>query len=155
MTVAPLALVHGQVTTDAAHALVHLLGGFSVASPYCDASLAFDVVFRGDPGRLAMFVSERSTGRLRPEARDRLQSSDKISGQRFWEFRSAVEAAAGSGVERGASDEVPLSSQLAKYRSVIESIGAQMQDAFGPCRLLVSENSHIPFGQTTVAATRC
>lgn len=137
----PLALVHGQVTTDAAHTLVRSIDGFSVASPYCTADLDFDVIFHGEPSRPVMLVSNSSVGRLTQKARERLKKTDRIARGRFWELPTEP-----SGPECGQSSiEVPLSLQLATYRTTLKRIGAQMEEAFGPCRILVSEISRFPF----------
>ena len=43
----PLSLVHGQCTRIEAHRMIRAVDGLSVASPYCSATLDFDVMFRG------------------------------------------------------------------------------------------------------------
>jgi hypothetical protein len=135
-----LALVHGFAVNGTAHKLVQSLGGLSVASPYCTGDFAFDVIFQKEPGGLGMLVSDEALPRLAAGTRRKLRDNTSISGRRFWAVPDRREPRTGAG---GASArEVPV--RLATYATSMKSIGAQMSDAFGPCRLFLSESSVLP-----------
>jgi hypothetical protein len=137
---ATLALVHGFAVNAPAHKLVQSIGGLSVASPYCSGDFAFDVIFQKEPGGRGMLVSDEALSRLVAGTRRRVRESISLSGRRLWEISGVADPKAGRG---GATDrEVPV--RLATYATSMKSIGVQMSDAFGPCRLLLSETSGLP-----------
>jgi hypothetical protein len=140
----PIALLHGHQPSGAAHDLVQSLHGFSIASPYCNAQLDFDVVFRGSAEGLVMLVSNRAANRLPASMRQALQPSDRIADRRYWSLSShrvsSGEEASGPGWEAA-----PLPFQLATYSATIESIRRQMKEAFGVGDMIVSETSQFPF----------
>jgi len=140
----PMALIHGHQPNGAAHNLIQSLHGFSVASPYCNAQLDFDVVFRGSPDGLIMLVSNKAASRLPAEMRHKLRLSDSISDRRYWRISDRAELSGSS--DPGADwDATPLPFQLATYSKTIASIRAQLKGAFDIGEMLVSENSPFPF----------
>jgi hypothetical protein len=140
----PLALIHGQSTNGAAHKSVQALHGLSVASPYCPAQPSFDVVFRGATDGLIMLVSDKAAQRVAPAPRQRLQSARPLSDRKFWVLPESNEADVPS--DAGADwHSAPLSFQLATYGSAVTRMGERIEEAFGPCRLVLSESSPLPF----------
>jgi hypothetical protein len=138
-----LVLLHGHASSGAAHKLVHSAGGLSVASPYCSARLGFDVVFQGRRDGLAMFVSEKAAKRLLPVQHSRLRPGSLVDGKRFMELaKTGTAAAAGESLSWS---EAPLPFQLATYGESMRSISTRLTEAFGPCKILVSEMSPLPF----------
>lgn len=140
----PLVLVHGHGTNGAAHKSVQAGGGLSVASPYCTAPLGFDVIFEGRPGGLGMLVAQSASRRLRHEVKGRTAAPSIIRGKPFVEIANDSL----SPVLATASDnwgEAPVSFQLATYAHSMRQIRARIVDAFGPCRIIVSETSPLPF----------
>ncbi|HET6940738.1 MAG TPA: hypothetical protein VFH89_01115, partial [Sphingomicrobium sp.] len=135
-----LALVHGFAINGPAHKLVQSLGGLSVASPYCTGDLAFDVIFQREAGGFGMLVSDEALPRLVPGTRRKVREYTSVPGRRFWKIPGGPDRQTGEG---GASDrEVPVN--LATYATSMKSIGAHMSNAFGPCRLFLSETSALP-----------
>ncbi|HET6943436.1 MAG TPA: hypothetical protein VFH89_14880 [Sphingomicrobium sp.] len=137
---ATLALVHGFAINGPAHKLVQSLGGLSVASPYCTGDLAFDVIFQKEAGGFGMLVSDDALPRLVPGASRKVRENTSVPGRRFWKIPGGLDPQTGAG---GAADrDVPVS--LATYATSMKSIGVHMSDAFGPCRLFLSETSGLP-----------
>jgi hypothetical protein len=140
----PIVLVQGQSPNGLAHKAVKALKGLSVASPYCATGLGFDVVFRGGAGALGMYVSDRAAERLMRDVRERLAISTIISERRFWYVPAADQMA-----DRASDEEewhnAPLPFQIAGYGHAMAKIRERMQTEFGPCRMLISENSQLPF----------
>jgi len=147
---ASLALVHGQSTTEGAHRTVHSVKGLSVGSPFCTVDLGFDVIFRREPGRISMLVSEGAISRLKPEVRGRLQDGIRISDRKFWHLPNEPAVRL-----QEARAELPLSLQLATYASTMEHVRCRLADAFGPCRIIISENAPIPFSTPGKALESC
>ena len=141
----PIVLVQGQSPNGLAHKAVKALKGLSVASPYCAAGLGFDVIFRGGEGALGMYVSDSATGRLRPNLKERLTINTMISDRRFW----LVPESGSSAPDQRSTDEdwqsAPLPFQIATYGVTMAKIREMVDAAFGPCRVLISENSQLPF----------
>jgi len=140
----PLVLVHSHGTNGAAHKSVQAGGGLSVASPYCTAPLGFDVIFEGRGGGLRMLVSQNATPRLRHDVKGRTAATSIVRGKPFLEIGDERSSPAGA----TACDnwgEAPVSFQLATYAHSMREIRARIADAFGPCRILISETSPLPF----------
>lgn len=142
----PLVLVHGHATNGAAHKAVHALNGLSVASPYCPSKLGSDVIFRGAPGQLVMLVADKVTKSLAPAFREQLEEV-RLSEKKYWRLPSGPRSLGPSGVIGASWDETPLPFQLATYRHSLRQIREQMFQAFGPCQIIVSENSPLPFSE--------
>lgn len=140
-----IVLVQGQSPNGLAHKAIKSLKGLSVASPYCATGLGFDVIFRGGPGALGMYVSHSVAGRLRPDLRQRLSLNTIISDRKFWHMADAE----GDAGDEPSSEEdwhsAPLPFQIATYGHTMAKIRKMMEAAFGPCRVLISENSQLPF----------
>lgn len=141
----PLILVHGQSTNGAAHKAVHAMGGISVASPYCPAQLGFDVIFRGAPGELVMLVSDKTAKSLVPSFRDRLKEEIRISEKKYWRVSGNGRPSGRDSLPGESWHEAPLPFQLASYRHAIGQIRESIAEAFGPSRVILSENSQLPF----------
>lgn len=138
----PIALIQGQSPNGLAHKTVKALKGLSVASPYCPPALGFDVVFRGRPGGVTMLVSEGATPRLVPEMRQSLRVSTMVSDRKFWLVPDKTASDTSFGEEwHGA----PVPFQMATYAGSMKRIRERIVQAFGPCRILLSENSQLPF----------
>ena len=138
-----LVLVHGHATTGHAHKLVQSNGGLSVASPYCTAKLGFDVIFELGLSGLRMFVSEKASKRLLADAKSRIIPGPAVSGRKFIEVNDPDGRAARPGKRSWGRAPVPF--QLATYTESMRGIRARLADAFGPCRMLLSETSPLPF----------
>lgn len=143
-TAKPLVLVHGHATNGAAHKSVQAAGGLSVASPYCTAPLGFDVIFEGAAGGLRMLVSQNASARLRQDVKARTAATSTVRGRPFLEVEDD-RSSAGRRAERDNWGEAPISFQLATYAHSMREIRTRIADAFGPCRILVSETSPFPF----------
>lgn len=139
----PLILVHGQSTNGSAHKAVQALKGLSVASPYCAAPMGFDVMFRGEPDRLTMLVSDGAASRLNRQVREMAATSTTIGDKKFWVVpdSSDGDVAARPGPWHGA----PLPFQIGTYGPVMARIAERLERSFGPCRVLISESSQLPF----------
>jgi hypothetical protein len=141
----PLVLVHGHATSGSAHKLVKELGGLSVASPYSTAALGYDVIFRRNAGGLDMFVSERASRRLQPEARARAGATLPVSGKSFLEIRHDEPVIPTGTAYAGGWQDAPLPFQMATYADTMRKVRARIGAAFGYPRILVSEMSPLPF----------
>lgn len=139
----PLALVHGHASNGAAHKIVQAAGGLSVASPYSTAPLGYDVVFRAGAEGLAMFVSEKAAKRLSQAAQNGIRPAEPINNRRFFEVLAS--GPTGRSARADLSAELPLPLQLATYRQSMIQIRRKMTEAFGACRILLSEHSPLPF----------
>lgn len=140
----PLVLVHGHATNGAAHKAVHKLGGFSVASPYCPAQLGYDVIFRNAPGKLVMLIADKVSKALVPEFREELKEEIRLSDKKYWRVSQGFERAKPIKPDY---NQASLPSQLATYRHSLSQIRALMTRAFGPCRVILSETSPLPFSE--------
>ena len=139
----PLTLVHGHATNGAAHKMVQAAGGISVASPYSTVALGYDVVFRDGAGGLSMFVSEKAARRLSPDAQRRLKPAGSINDRPFLEVVAKGSSSRGSKAD--VSVDMPLPMQLATYRLSMSEIRRNMTETFGAGRILLSEQSPLPF----------
>ena len=137
----PICLVHGQSTREEAHNLVKVAKGLSVASPFCTAPFDFDIVFRGSPFDLDMFVSREALRRFPAEATSKPQSWEVIQGRHY--LRVSIDRSNRSG---GAASTVPH--DVATYGRTISEIENRMLAVFGPCRTLISETSALPFAMS-------
>jgi hypothetical protein len=138
-----LVLVHGHATNGLAHKLVQASGGLSVASPYCTAKLGFDVVFEGGLEGLRMFVSEKASKRLLGRVTLGAEPGPAISGKKFLEVKEPDTPAARVGKRSWARAPVPF--QFATYADSMHHIRRRVAEAFGPCSMLLSESSPLPF----------
>jgi len=135
-----LALVHGTTTTGAAHKLVQSLGGLSVSTPFCAAKLGYDVIFTGTANgdELSMFVSNKAFQRVLPDVLSKARPNS-AGGQTFWRLFGEAEALPVD------VPPLPPSTQMAFYSNMLDHIHGQMEVAFGPLCLLLSETSVLPF----------
>jgi hypothetical protein len=141
----PIALIHGQATSGAAHKMVRALHGLSVGSPYCAAELGFDVMFRTSGARLVMLISDLSAKRASPAIRQTLLPARSISDRKFWIVPETGEDVAGNELERAQWHGAALPFQLATYQSTMARIAERLDKAFGPSQVLISESSPVPF----------
>lgn len=138
----PLFLVHGYATNGAAHKMVQAVGGLSVASPFCPAPLDFDIVFQMRPGQsVAMLVSDKGLSRMRPQSKSSAVVHGQVGKRNFWEIREPSKVAS----DLGAWSDPSLSLQLALYPSVMAALRASLDANFGSGRVIISENSTVPF----------
>lgn len=139
-----IVLVQGQSPNGLAHKAVKALKGLSVASPFCPPALGFDIVFRGGLKEVAMLVSDSASHRLKPDIQRDLKVSTTVSDRKFWLVPS--EAANSDSSSLGTEwHSAPLPFQIAAYPRSMKQIRERMDEAFGPCRFLLSENSQLPF----------
>lgn len=141
----PIALIHGHSTHPDSHHLVRAINGFSVASPYCAAPLEFDVVFRGTCAGLHMFVSRGAARRLLPDMRSKLKLSEAgvLKGYLHLSDKAEPPREKSPGMSEWSKAEAPF--QLATYESAMADIEHRMTEAFGKCRIVISERSTLPF----------
>ncbi len=139
-----LVLIHGYETNGAAHKLVKAVNGLSVASPYCRTGLGFDVVFNGRIDDLTMFVSENAAQRLLPNFKHRIGSAATFYGRKFIKVCGDGTASAAEPALHEWS-EASLPFQLSTYSPSMKEIRSRITAAFGPCRLIMSESSSLPF----------
>ena len=146
-----LAAIHGQSTREETHALVRKVSGLSVASPFCAATLDFDVIFRGSPDQLTMLISQRASPRLLPHVRAKLKGRARFHNEQYLcvQADSLRTPVAIRSVDL--ADE-PIPFQLATYASMMDEVERRIIDAFGPCRTFVSEISRLPFPLAARAA---
>ncbi|QNM83793.1 hypothetical protein H8M03_05590 [Sphingomonas sabuli] len=138
-----IALVHGLMTNKRAGEMVEAAEGLTVASPYSPSSIPADVVFRWNGGRLDMLVSGDATQRLRPAFKRRLAPREKLFGRNFLEVPDSGSSARTGDAPRAGGQS--LGAQLATYHYALKEMSRRMNDAFGACRMVVSENSPLPF----------
>jgi hypothetical protein len=131
------AIVHGSLTSGAIHKFGQRLGALAVRSPFCTAKLHYDVFFGGRIGQrsLDMFVTERTVDRLLPGVREKARKAGMIANQPVWALS-----------DRGNAEEVnwseaPLAMQFAAYSATIADMRRQIEAAFGPVAVVVSESS--------------
>lgn len=148
----PLVIIHGQATNGAAHKSVKALKGLSVASPYCAAAMSFDVLFRGEPDRLVMLVSDSAAARLNPRMRDRATASIALSDKKFRVVAEPGQSGSESARLREGWHNAALSYQIGTYGPTMARMREQLEQAFGPCRIIVSESSQLPFSPTLGSA---
>jgi len=148
----PIVLLHGHATNGAAHKAVRALGGFSVGTPYCPADFAFDVVFPACGHRTVMLVSDQSAKKATANLPDTPQTARVRFNRKLWKVAEPDQPSDESIPEDAQWYNAPLTFQLVTYQSTMASIAARMQKIFGPCRLLLSENSAVPFSSRRAAA---
>ena len=135
---APIALLHGCASDQAAHVAVKQAGGISVGLPFCTQPLDFDAIVRHEAGRTSsLLVAETAIPSLRPERR-------KGAAVRRIGRRKFVEICGGKGEVEPESRPWPLPLQLALYDSLVEQARDLVSDAFGPTVTLLSEDSPLP-----------
>lgn len=134
-------LVHGFATNGVAHKMVQAAGGLSVASPSCTTPLGFDAIFQEGLDSLKMLVSAKASRQLRSGLEDRLEPAGNIRERKFFELRVTTEARR----DRPLNPEERLPLQLATYSYAMSEIRSRLEQVFGPCRIILSENSQLPF----------
>lgn len=137
-----LSVIHGHATRGEVHRLAKAIQGLSVATPYCTASLDFDVVFRGGPFSMRMLISKDAARRLLPHQRRRLGATERIRGTRY---KMLGESDGRTALETGEQDGPSAPAMLASYPHVLRQIGRRVSEAFGPSQTIISETSHLPF----------
>jgi hypothetical protein len=141
---APIALIQGQAPNGLAHKAVKALKGLSIASPFCTPTLGFDVIFRGSDRTLIMLVSDSAASRLKPHLRNALRVATTVSDRKFWLVPGADDD--NSDTETGKEwHSAALPFQIAAYAPAMAEMRERISTAFGPCRVLISENSQLPF----------
>jgi hypothetical protein len=138
---APVYLVHGYATSNAAHKMTQRAGGLSIASPFCTARLTFDVIFQARfGGHLAMLLSDKALTRLLPEERANAEPYGEVGGRAFWELAPPPPEEV-----VGEWTNTSISLQLALYPRIMQRIRNKLENSFGSGRLLISESSPLPF----------
>jgi len=140
-----LVIVHGFESNGIAHQLVQSAHGLSVASPFCRADMGFDVIFNGSIDSMGMFVSLNAASRLAPSIQQNLGAASIFFGRKYLEIvehRSSGRAVLPSPVRW---DEAALPFQLATYAHSMRQVRSRIDEAFGRCRIMVSESSPLPF----------
>jgi hypothetical protein len=140
-----LVLVHGHGTSGAAHKSVQAAGGLSVASPYCTAALGFDVIFTPGLSGLDMLVSQKTKERLRPQLKNRTVMGTTVAGKSFLQVKDCERQMTGSEAATRTWGDAPLPFQLATYANSMREIRRRITEAFGPCHMIISETSPLPF----------
>ena len=140
-----VALVHGQSMSGAAHKAIRAVHGLSVGTPYCRDDLTFDVTFRPSRDRLVMLVSDESAKRVLPAVRPSLLPARRIRERKFWIIPEAGEDNASDSLDEAPSRAASLPLQLATYSVIMARICQRLEETFGPCRVLISESSPLPF----------
>jgi len=139
----PICVIHGHSTRLETHNFVRQVHGLSVASPHSAAPFDFDVVFRGTPAGLQMLVSKSAAERLLPEMGERILPGERFKGRRYLELSDSFRT--GRAPQRSHWDKAPIPFQLATYGESMKLIERSLTDAFGPCRMFVSETRPLPF----------
>lgn len=136
-----MVVLHGSVTSGAVHKFGVRLGALAVRSPFCTAKLGYDVFFGGRIGQrsLDMFISEPTVERLLPSARENARKVGTIANQPVWAL-----SARGEPDETNWS-EASLALQVAVYAATINDMRRQIETAFGPVGVILSESSRHPF----------
>jgi hypothetical protein len=140
----PIALVHGHATSGAAHKTVRALHGLSIASPYCAAEFSFDVIFRPADDDLVMMISQQAVKRALAEIRQSLVPFRHVSERKLWIIPDCHESAGSHGIQETQWHSRPPAFQIATYETTMARIAQQVEHAFGPCRVIISESSTIP-----------
>jgi hypothetical protein len=139
----PICVIHGHSTRLETHNFVRQVHGLSVASPHSAAPFDFDVVFRGTGGGLKMLVSKSAAERLLPKVRERTLPGERFKGRRYLEVADSF--ARGGAPARSHWDNPSIPFQLATYGESIRLMERSLADAFGACRMFVSETRPLPF----------
>ena len=150
-----LVLIHAQARSKPADEIVRAAQGLSVGSPYCAIDQEFDVVFRGNGGELIMLVSQEAADRVRPEVRGRLRSMSRIGSRKFWRLSEDGETLANIDGAANGWERRTLAFKLATYRSAMKVLQKEIKEAFGPCRIILAENSSLPFVAAEELARSC
>lgn len=143
-------LLHGHDANNAAHQLVHSFHGYSAASPYCSTELDLDVIFRGQWGRLTMFVAHKLAGQVQPEVRGRLQQSKTVGIGKYWEVPDD-DTETTVGRVAAMPDEAPIPLRMAMYGRAADEMRRRVEEVFGPSQTIISESSPIPFYSETTS----
>jgi len=141
----PLALIHAHAINGSTQRLVQAVQGISVASPYCAVDKDFDVLFRGEGSQLIMLLSQGAVDRVRPEVRGRLRSMDRIGSRKLWKLCEPGETLTDFDLPAVGWERGSLPFQLATYHWAMNVMQDRMKEAFGSCRIIVSETSSLPF----------
>jgi hypothetical protein len=142
---APIMLVHGSSTREEAHGSIKSVGGLSVASPYTSAQFDFDVVFRGSPCGIEMLIARQAAPRLLSSAKAQLGRGERYHGKLYQPLKQQRRRPVAGGPPRLDWFTRSDAFQLATYRSTMDFVSRQLEDAFGPGRIFVSEHSRLPF----------
>jgi hypothetical protein len=136
-----MAVLHGNMTSGAVHIFGQRLGALAVRSPFCTAKLGYDVFFGGRIGQrsLDMFVTERACERLLPGVREKARKVGTIANKQVWGLSARGEP------DQSSWSEAPLALQVAVYASTIKEMRRQIEAAFGPVAVILSESSRHAF----------
>lgn len=148
---APIMLVHGSSTREEAHGSVKSVGGLSIASPYTSAQFDFDVVFRGSPAGIEMLVARQAAPRLLSSVKAQLGRGERHHGKLYLPLKQSRPRSVSGGPPRLEWFNRSDAFQLATYRATMDFVGRQLEGAFGPGRIFVSEQSRLPFSSCVEA----
>jgi hypothetical protein len=142
----PIILVHGHATNGVAHKSVRALRGLSVGSPFCASELGFDVIFRPTGEGLAMLISDQAAKRLSAAERQSLRAAAGPSERKFWIVPENERRVSDSDDKPAFGwENAPLLFHRSAYGSTMAHIAERLRQAFGPCRVFISESSPLPF----------
>jgi hypothetical protein len=92
-----------------------------------------------------MLVSDKTAKSLVPSFRDRLKEEIRFSEKKYWRVSGNGQPSGRDSLPGDSWHEAPLPFQLASYRHAIGQIRKSIAEAFGPSRVILSENSQLPF----------
>lgn len=150
---AVLVLVHGLQTNGEAHKAAQRDGILSVGTPFSPPSLTYDVLFFGRiaGGDLDMLISEQVMPRLLPGLADRTQPFGRVNKRDYRllsfktsDLRECFDQNGGSINSLHFWAQAPLPVVLAAYAGIFAKVKAQLQAAFGPVNMIISESSKLP-----------
>lgn len=140
-----LVVLHGRKTLGDGHKYVRKMGGYSVASPYCDARLNFDIRFvRSDDGGVVCLVSDKQVAQLakltsvNTRAYGKILDTNYIAvASEFWSFIPRTNLSG--------SDIVTF---LADFGSAVEVCTKMLEELLPNCYVVVSELTELPWQLT-------
>lgn len=140
------AVIHGKQTTGDTHKFAQRTKMLSVASPYCEAKLHFDIRFQltADGDDIECLVSEKAAGLTGPVA-DVARSADRvtINGTTYLGFGSALGGGRAGAVAALARRD-DAAGLVASYQPVMAAIAAALDHLFPGIALYYSENVKLP-----------
>lgn len=148
------AVVHGFRSIEAVHDFGHAAGAITVAGPYCNDVMNFDVVcrFASNTSRIEVLVSERLLPTLPDALVARSAMPQTIGAWKFRSIRLPAEALAVVSASQG--KDMSVLDVMAGYPHVMQTVETAVQTLFPGIRCVISDRSVYPYAVRERPATR-
>jgi hypothetical protein len=139
---APIAVVHGRLSTSMVHKFAQRFGHLSVAGPWSAAPLNYDVKFALLPGsnRPVILLSDRASKQLLPEAAARLETTNTRDGKfvSCLPLQPGLLATSASALAAKLAFDSVLASNYTEFMQAVE---AELTELFPSSQVIFSEYS--------------